>query len=55
MTEKILELRKEAAELSRMAELPVNAPIRDRMILLAAKYDELASEREAMKRAQRGG
>ena len=48
MPQTIQQLRKEAAELRRMAELPDNAPIRDRMLALADKYEELAAEREAL-------
>lgn len=48
MPRRCLELRNEAAKLRRIADLPGNNPIRDRMLLLAVKYEELASEREKL-------
>ena len=48
MPKKAFELRQEAAALRGMAELPANAPIRDRMLALADKYEELAAERERL-------
>jgi len=55
MPKKAFELRLEAAELRRMAELAANQPIRDRMLALAAKYEGLAAERDRPALSSEGG